>query len=123
MSSSRGSSQSRDQTQSLRFPALAVGFFTTSAIWEAHIYVYIFIFTNVHKLQEWYVSPDKGHKRRFGGKRFLFAFRTFVIFLNQISDYPFVSPSTSNASHPRNVSKLCNYDITRGHKFPMPLFL
>ena len=39
--------------QSLMFPALAVGFFTTSAIWEAHIYVYIFIYINIHKLQEW----------------------------------------------------------------------
>ena len=40
--------------QCLMFPALAVGFFTTSAIWEAHIYVYIFIFIciNIHKLQE-----------------------------------------------------------------------
>ena len=40
--------------QCLMFPALAVGFLTTSAIWEAHIYVYIFIFIciNIHKLQE-----------------------------------------------------------------------
>ena len=36
MPSSRGSSQPRDQTQgSLMSPALAGGFFSTSAIWEA----------------------------------------------------------------------------------------
>ena len=32
---SKGSSQSRDQTASLRSPALVGGFFTTSATWEA----------------------------------------------------------------------------------------
>ena len=32
---SRGSLQSRDQCVSLRSPALAVGFFTTGATWEA----------------------------------------------------------------------------------------
>ena len=34
MPSSRGSSQPRDQTASLTSPALAGGFFTTSATWE-----------------------------------------------------------------------------------------
>jgi len=36
--SSRGSSQYRDQTRILMSPALAGGFFTTSATWEAHLY-------------------------------------------------------------------------------------
>ena len=36
MSFSRGSSPSRDQTESLMFPELAGGFFTISAAWEAH---------------------------------------------------------------------------------------
>ena len=34
MTSSRGSSQPRDQTSSLRSPALAGVFFTTSTTWE-----------------------------------------------------------------------------------------
>ena len=38
--SSRGSSQSRDQHASLMSPALAGEFFTTSATWEAHKYIY-----------------------------------------------------------------------------------
>ena len=40
--SSRGSSQPSDQTRSVMFvmfPALAGGFFTTSATWKAHIHV------------------------------------------------------------------------------------
>ena len=38
MPSSRGSSLPRDQTRISTFPALAGGFFTTSAAWEAPIY-------------------------------------------------------------------------------------
>ena len=38
MPSSRGSSQYRNQTHILMSPALAGGFFTTSATWEAHLY-------------------------------------------------------------------------------------
>ena len=41
-SSSGGSSQPRDQPSSPMSPALAGGFFTTSATWEAQICVYIF---------------------------------------------------------------------------------
>ena len=42
MPSSRGSSRPRDQTRSLMSPALAGGFFTTSATWEALMYIYFF---------------------------------------------------------------------------------
>ena len=42
MPSSRRSSLPRDQTLSLMSPALSGGFFTTSAIWEAYIWTYIY---------------------------------------------------------------------------------
>ena len=41
MPSSRGSPQPRDQIASLMSPALACGFFTTSATWEAQTEVYV----------------------------------------------------------------------------------
>ena len=42
---SRGSSWPRDRTQvSYMLPAWAGGFFATSTIWEAQVYMYIFIF-------------------------------------------------------------------------------
>ena len=43
MPSSRGSSQPRDQPMSLTSPALAGGFFTTSAIWEALLFIIRFL--------------------------------------------------------------------------------
>ena len=46
MPSSRGSSQPRDQTCVSAPPALADGFFTTSATWEA---IYIYIHTKIHR--------------------------------------------------------------------------
>ena len=54
--SSRGSSNSGIEPTSLMFPALAGGFFITSATWEAHIYVYYIFFIRL--------SVD-GHLRYF----------------------------------------------------------
>ena len=45
MPSSRGSSQPGDQTCILMSPALAVGFFTTSATWEARYCISITFFS------------------------------------------------------------------------------
>ena len=45
--SSRGSSNSGIEHTSLMSPALAGGFFTTSATWEAHIYVYHIFFIHL----------------------------------------------------------------------------
>ena len=56
MPSSRGSSNSGIEPTSLMFPALAGGFFITSATWEAHIYVYYIFFIRL--------SVD-GHLRYF----------------------------------------------------------
>ena len=54
MPSSRGSSWPRDQPESLTPPALAGGFFTTSATWEAVLFFRAlgFIFTTRH-LHSW----------------------------------------------------------------------
>jgi len=47
---SRGSSQPRDQTASLMFPALAGSFFTTSTTWEANQTFRELLMSNLLKL-------------------------------------------------------------------------